>query len=100
MQLHITDEAIRCLKEDWDFTAGEFVKVYVRYAGGGGDPYKIGILKERPDASLDDSADVAVTSAGDITFYMFADYHWILEGGDLTIDAEGEELQFVVENSE
>ena len=93
MKLDVTERAVACLKEEWGFEDGEFIRVYVRYAGGGSEPYALGILKERPGP---DGAALRV-EAGGMTFFIEERDQWYVEQRRLTIDAQGEELRFLVE---
>jgi len=92
MQIDVTDRAVACLKDEWGFAEGEQVRLYVRYAGGGSDPYALGILKEQPSGE-----EAFRTIAGGIVFYIEERDVWFLQGKRLTIDARGEELLFLLE---
>lgn len=95
MKLHVTQAAIDCLTKEWDFEAGESVRVYVRYQSGGPSPLVLGIQKEKPGREP-----VALRQeAGGISFFMEERDAWFLEGRDLTIDANGSDLLFVTNES-
>lgn len=88
MKLIVTDAAVRCFTEEWGFREGDFVRVFVRYAGGGEDPYALGIMSGKP-------IDVGIrATAGKLTFFMEEADLWFLENRDLTLDAEGEDIFF------
>lgn len=88
MKLDVTDAAIVCFKQEWGFRDGEFIRIFVRYAGGGNDPYALGIMSGKPlDSGLE-------TTAGNITFFMEDADLWFLEERDLTLDAKGEDIYF------
>lgn len=92
MKLNITEKALSCLKEEWGFEAGESIRVYVRYAGGGGEPYALGITRAIPVGGGG-----IRTDAGGIVFFMEESDLWFLEERDLVIDAKGDEIQFIIE---
>lgn len=93
MELNITPQAVDCLKHEWDFVAGESVRVYVRYQSGGESPLALGIQKAQPGREP-----VALRrEAGGIDFFMEERDVWFLEGKSLTIDATGPDVRFVVE---
>ena len=88
MKLTVTDAAVHCFTKEWGFREGETIRIYVRYAGGGEDPYALGIMSGRPiDIGLE-------TSAGGMTFFMEETDLWFLEQRDLRLDATGEDIQF------
>ncbi|MEF3303672.1 HesB/YadR/YfhF family protein [Paenibacillus sp. GYB003] len=88
MKLNVTDEAVRCFAEEWGFREGEHIRIYVRYAGGGENPYALGIMSAKPiDAGLR-------ATAGGMTFFMEEADVWFLENRDLTLDAQGEDIYF------
>src|SRR5690606_11402252 len=88
MNMHVTDVAIACLKDEWAFESGEYVRVYVRYVSGGPAPMALGIQKEKPRQAF------YSTEAGGITFYAEESDAWYLRGRTVTIDAEGTEIVF------
>lgn len=92
MRLRVTDQAVACLKGEWAFEAGERVRVYVRYAGGGPEAYALGITKETdvPDEPA------LYAEAGGIQFFMEEKDSWFLQDSPLTIDAQGLDLRFIV----
>ncbi|GAA3401295.1 HesB/YadR/YfhF family protein [Paenibacillus hodogayensis] len=88
MKLSVTDAAVFCFSKEWGFREGEHIRVYVRYAGGGEDPYALGIMSGKPmDAGLE-------SKAGGMTFFMEETDLWYLEERDLTLDAKGEDIFF------
>ncbi len=93
MNIKVTDKAVHCLKHEWDFASGDYIRIYPRYASGGPEPYMLGILKESPH----DHKDAIYIKTGDLVFYMKEDDLWMLDNRNLTIDAEGIELQFLMD---
>ncbi|MDF2937702.1 MAG: hypothetical protein K0Q90_3075 [Paenibacillaceae bacterium] len=94
MNLQITETAVSCLKKEWDFTDGDFIRVYVRYAGGGSEPYALGILREKPEPN----DEIIQMSSGGFFIYMKHSDVWFLEDRSLKIDAQGEHLLFLIED--
>jgi uncharacterized protein YneR len=94
MNLQITESAVSCLKQEWDFAEGDYIRVYVRYAGGGSEPYVWGILREKPEPN----DLVTQMSTGGFFIYIKQSDVWFLEDRSLRIDAEGMDLLFVVED--
>lgn len=93
MELSITPQAVDCLKHEWDFVAGESVRIYVRYQSGGPSPLALGIQKAKPGREP-----IALRQeAGGIDFFMEERDSWFLEDKSLTIDAKGPDVLFVVE---
>jgi len=92
MKLEITEQAAACLKDEWRFDEGELIRVYVRYAGGGGEPYAVGILKERPSAE----GTALQTEADGMTFFIDEKDAWYFRDKHVTIDASGMDVRFVV----
>lgn len=88
MKLIVTDAAVHCFTTEWGFREGDFVRVFVRYAGGGEDPYALGIMSGKP-------IDVGIrATAGNLHFFMEEADLWFLENRDLTLDAQGEDIFF------
>ncbi|MDF2723368.1 MAG: Fe-S cluster assembly protein HesB [Paenibacillus sp.] len=88
MTLTITEAAVHCFKREWGFRDGGHIRIYVRYAGGGEEPYALGIMSGKPiDIGL-------VTEAGGMSFFMEEAELWFLDGRDLTLDAKGEDIYF------
>lgn len=94
MNLLITETAVSCLKQEWDFADGDHIRVYVRYAGGGNEPYVWGVLREKPEPN----DQIIQMSAGGFFIYMKQSDVWFLEEKSLRIDAQGEDLLFMVED--
>lgn len=94
MNLQITEAAVSCLKQEWDFTDGDFIRVYVRYAGGGSEPYALGILREKPEPN----DEIVQMNTGGFFIYMKHSDVWFLEERSLKIDAQGEDLLFLIED--
>ncbi len=75
-------------KDDWGFAAGDTIRVYPRYGGGGPNPFTFGIAKQEPRY-------VGVSEIKqDVTFFMEQDDVWFLEGKSLLIDAQNGEISF------
>ncbi len=88
MKLQITDQAIACLKDEWGFRSGEFVRVYIRYVSGGADALSLGIQKEKPRQPM------VSREAGGILFFVEESDDWYFNGREVTIDADGIEIKF------
>ncbi|WP_181592568.1 iron-sulfur cluster biosynthesis family protein [Paenibacillus sp. YN15] len=93
MNLRITETAVSCLKQEWGFTDGDYIRVYVRYASGGSEAYALGILREKPE----NNDQIIQMSSGGFFIYMKQSDLWFLEERNLTIDAKGEDLLFLIE---
>lgn len=88
MNLLVTEDAVRCFAEEWGFREGESIRIFVRYAGGGEDPYALGIMSAKPmHVGLQ-------TTAGGMTFFMEETDLWFLEERDLTLESKGEDIFF------
>lgn len=88
MTIIVTDAAIALYKKEWDFKAGDRIRIYPRYGGGGANPFSIGIAKTSP-------ADAALSAEAEgVVFFMERDDVWLLEGGDLRIDVKGGEIVY------
>jgi uncharacterized protein YneR len=93
MKLTVTGKAVTCLQEEWGFEEAKFVRVYVRYVGGDGDPYALGILKEESVP-----VDRAIrTEIQEIIFFIEEKDQWYLQEKDLIIDAQGVDIRFVLD---
>lgn len=92
MNITISPAAMRTFTNDWGFTDGDFVRIYVRYGGHSTvhEGYSLGIAKEAPKA-----IGVSTTLEG-VTYYVEQDDLWYLNGKDLTIDyrQDTEEIVF------
>ncbi|TLS53321.1 Fe-S cluster assembly protein HesB [Paenibacillus antri] len=93
MKLEVTERAVACLQGEWGFEPGEFIRVYARYAGGGAEPYVLGIQKERPRGDGRQES----TVAGGMTFFIEEGDMWFVQDKKVTIDATGPDIQFVLE---
>ncbi len=91
MNMQVTDAAIACLKNEWGFRSGEFVRVYIRYMSGGADALALGIQKEKPRRSIYSHA------AGGMTFYVEESDEWYMKDRNVTINAEGVEITFTAD---
>ena len=88
MKLTVTEAAITCFTKEWGFHEGDYIRIFVRYAGGGEDAYALGIMSGRPiSPGLQEHT-------GKLTFYMEETELWYLDGRDLTLDAKGEDIYF------
>lgn len=92
MQLRVTSKAAQRFQTDWGFTAGDTVRVFVRYSGfSASGPYSFGIMKDSPQYP-------GVTEVVDgITFYMEQNDLWFLDDRELTLDENGEDIVFLNE---
>ncbi|WP_311295019.1 MULTISPECIES: HesB/YadR/YfhF family protein [unclassified Paenibacillus] len=76
----VTNAAVACFQRDWEYRKGDFIRIYVRYSGGGEDAFAFGITKDEPQYPVN-------TYVGDgITFFMEENDAWYLDGRNLTID--------------
>lgn len=89
MKLTVTDAAVHCFTKEWDYKQGDFVRIFVRYSGGGEDAFAFGIMK------ADHQGMVISHEAGGITFFMVENDTWYLDGKDLTIVGVNEEITFI-----
>lgn len=89
MKLNVTSNAVHCFQKEWGFTQGDVVRIFVRYSGmSEKGPYSLGIQHDRPMY-------IGISTVQDnITFYMEENDLWFLDGRDLTIDSEGEDILF------
>ncbi|MGG0815791.1 iron-sulfur cluster biosynthesis family protein [Paenibacillus alvei] len=92
MQLRVTSKAVERFLADWGFTAGDQVRIYVRYSGfSASGPYSFGIMKDSPQYP-------AVTEVvNGITFFMEQNDVWFLDNRELTLDEKDEDIVFVHE---
>ncbi|WP_018755068.1 HesB/YadR/YfhF family protein [Paenibacillus terrigena] len=89
MKLHVTTSAVECFQKEWGFARGDVVRIFVRCCGMSEDgPYWLGIQHDRPMFIG------LMAIENHITFYMEEQDVWFLEGHNLTIDCEGEEIKF------
>lgn len=72
MKLIVTEEAVQLFKDEWDFTAGDEIRIYPRYTGGGGDAFGVGAAKMKPRFPG------LVQEAGGIAFFIEQDDLWLL----------------------
>lgn len=91
MKIIVSDQALTIMKDEWGYTAGDFIRIYARYASGGPEPFVLSIYKEQQQ----DVEQGIHTIANGITFFMKQDDLWILDGQNLLIDANGDEIMFV-----
>lgn len=88
MKLSVTPAAVKCFTEEWGYNPGDCVRLFVRYAGGGAEPFTFGIKKGKPE-------DIGVsTNEKNITYYIEETDLWFLDNHDLTIDCKHEEIVF------
>ncbi|WP_068774778.1 HesB/YadR/YfhF family protein [Paenibacillus sp. FJAT-26967] len=86
MGIRVSAGAIACFKGDWGFQNGDQVRIFVRYSGGGEDAFTFGIMKDSPHYP-------GMTAEEDgISFFMEQSDIWYLEGRDLVIDGNGEDI--------
>lgn len=48
MKIIVTDAAVDCFQKDWDYHEGDYIRIYVRYSGGGEDAFAFGIERDDP----------------------------------------------------
>lgn len=90
MNFNVTPSAIACFNKEWGFNAGDKIRIFVRYSGGGEDAFAFGIMKANPLYP-------AITIvAQDVTFFIEANDLWYLDGKDLTLDCHGEDIVFLL----
>ncbi|MGM1045890.1 Uncharacterized protein YneR [Paenibacillus uliginis N3/975] len=88
MKIIVTDAAVDCFKKDWEYSIGDYVRIYVRYSGGGEDAFAFGITRDEPRYP-------AISNVyGGITFFIEENDLWYLDGRDLTIDCFHEDIVF------
>jgi uncharacterized protein YneR len=88
VELIVTSSALTCFKDEWGFSDGENIRVFVRLVSGGEVPFAFGITRDTPlEAALS-------TSSQQLTFYMEHKDIWFLEGRNLHIDCEDESIVF------
>ncbi|MFC4777438.1 HesB/YadR/YfhF family protein [Paenibacillus sp. GCM10023252] len=88
MKLSITAAAAERFRLEWGFQDNDQIRVFVRYSGGSSDAYSFGIMKDVPRYA-------AVTSQEQgIMFFMEQNDIWFLDGHDLVIDSEQDEIVF------
>ncbi|MFE4713531.1 HesB/YadR/YfhF family protein [Paenibacillus sp. NPDC056722] len=89
MKLTVTKAAVRCFTTEWDFQQGDFIRIFVRYSGGGEDAFAFGIMKADPQ-----EMSISYESGG-ITFFMVDNDTWYLDGKELAIDSINDEITFI-----
>ncbi|MFF2479890.1 HesB/YadR/YfhF family protein [Paenibacillus sp. NPDC058071] len=89
MKLTVTDAALSRFIADWDFKNGDFIRIFVRYSGGGSDAFAFGIMK------ADHQRMSIHYEIGGITFYMAENDTWYLDGKELIIDSVNDEITFI-----
>ncbi|TCZ80120.1 Fe-S cluster assembly protein HesB [Paenibacillus albiflavus] len=90
MNFNVTQPAIACFTKEWGFNEGDQIRIFVRYSGGGEDAFAFGIMKAAPVYPA-----VSVQHQN-ITFFIEANDLWYLDGKDLTLDCQNEEIKFVL----
>lgn len=89
MKIIVSDAAVDCFQKDWDYRIGDYIRIYVRYSGGGEDAFAFGITRDEPRYP-------AISNVyGGITFFIEENDLWYLDGRDLTIDCFHEDIVFV-----
>ncbi|GAB2696324.1 HesB/YadR/YfhF family protein [Paenibacillus thermoaerophilus] len=89
MTIRVTTAALERFKKEWGYNAGDRIRIYVRYSGGGDDAFSFGITRDTPQYP-----GVAVT-AGDIFFFMEQSDMWYLDNRDLTLDLDDDQIVFL-----
>ena len=87
--LDISDEAIQTFRQEWGVKEGQFVRIYVKYAGGGSDAFSVGI-----NVSADPIDPVIVESFGGIHFFIEKSDDWLMSEYKLAIDSKENEIFF------
>lgn len=89
MNLIATEAAVALFKKEWDFIAGDEIRLYPRYSGGGADPFSVGVAKAKPR-----NPGLMYTGDG-ITFFVEKDDLWLLDDKEtLRIDARNGEMVY------
>ncbi|WP_040949149.1 HesB/YadR/YfhF family protein [Gorillibacterium massiliense] len=88
MKISVTDGAMNSFQKEWGVKEGDHMRVFVRYNGGGSDPFCLGVTRDHPqDPRL-------LTEKQGISFFMEQWDLWSLDGKDLEIDGDGEDISF------
>ncbi|KKO55432.1 HesB/YadR/YfhF family protein [Paenibacillus sp. DMB20] len=88
MKIVVTDAAVDCFQKDWDYHEGDYIRIYVRYSGGGEDAFAFGITRDDPRYP-------AISNVhGGIAFFIEENDLWYLNGRDLIIDCFHEDIVF------
>lgn len=89
MKLTVTDAAVQCFLKEWEMKQGDHVRIFVRYSGGGEDAFALGIIKDEPQR-------VALEyEAGGIHFFIADNDAWFLDGQQLLIDSDNDEIKLI-----
>lgn len=87
MKIMVTNVAIDCFQKEWEYCAGDFIRIFVRYTGGE-DAFAFGITKDDPQNIA------AYYIEGGITFFIEETDIWYLDNRNLTIDCRNGEIVF------
>ncbi|MFD2115721.1 HesB/YadR/YfhF family protein [Paenibacillus yanchengensis] len=89
MKLTVTDAAVQCFLKEWSIEQGDHVRIFVRYSGGGEDAFALGIMKDDPEQIALEYV------AGGIHFFIADNDAWFLDGQNLLIDSEQNEIKLL-----
>ncbi|THF82645.1 Fe-S cluster assembly protein HesB [Cohnella fermenti] len=90
MELVISPTAVSCFKNEWGYSSGDHVRIFVRYVSGGTEPYGFGIMKDDP---MDPAT---IVEADRVNFYMESKDIWFLDSKQLKIDCLNGDIVFLV----
>lgn len=76
----ISSNVVQLYRDEMDLKDGDFIQLFVRYAGGTSGGYAIGVNKNSPE-----SEDFTKNIEG-INFFVKPDDHWFVEGMILDYD--------------
>ncbi|WP_152396955.1 HesB/YadR/YfhF family protein [Paenibacillus guangzhouensis] len=92
MAILISEEAIHTFHTEWGLEEGQYVRIYAKYVGGGGDAFSIGI-----NVSADPIDPVLVEPIGGYHFFVEESDAWILKDTLLKIDRNEDGIVLNVE---
>ncbi|TRM12492.1 hypothetical protein FH966_12740 [Lentibacillus cibarius] len=97
MELHVTDQAAKWYKEEFDAEKNDYFRLFVRYGFGGRIPgFSLGIGRDTP------YSEYASTNAEGINFYIEEKDAWYFDEHNLTIqmNEQGLEPEFIYDPNE
>lgn len=89
MTFQISDEAIRNFQQEWDLKEGQYVRIYAKYSGGGGDAFSVGI-----NVSAEPIDPAMIKTIGGYHFFVEKSDEWIIRDVRLNIDSGQEGIFF------
>ncbi|RED75073.1 uncharacterized protein YneR [Cohnella phaseoli] len=92
MSFLVTGEAIRTFKEEWGLQNGQYVRIYAKYAGGGNNPFSVGI-----NASAEPVDPAIIVPLGGYRFFVEKSDEWIVNDIKLDIDSGEDGIFFTIE---